>query len=38
MQLKTPSNKDKLNFMTIWIENANTRLAYITLGAIQTRS
>ena len=31
MQLKTPSNKLKLNFTTIGIENADTRLTYITL-------
>ena len=24
MQLKTPSNKHKLNFTTIWIKNADT--------------
>ena len=30
MQLKTPSDKHKLNFTTIRIENADTRLAYIT--------
>ena len=27
MQLKTPSNKHKLSFTTIQIENADTRLA-----------
>ena len=27
MQLKMPSNKHKLNFKIIWIENADTRLA-----------
>ena len=31
MQLKTPSNKHKLNFTTIGIENADIRLVYITL-------
>ena len=30
MQLNTPSNKHKLNLTTIWIENADTQLAYIT--------
>ena len=30
MQLKTPSIKHKLNFATFWIENNDTRLAYIT--------
>ena len=30
MQLKTPSHKHKVNFTTIPIENADTRLAYIT--------
>ena len=31
MQLKMPSNKHKLNSTTFGIENADIRLAYITL-------